>query len=85
MSSKDLPYAIGEIISQLRLLKGIKQAEAAKRLSMSQQGYSKIETYPLIAETTARKILAAFACDEQDLENIKKFLAPPTKLNFKFI
>jgi DNA-binding XRE family transcriptional regulator len=78
MSSKDLPYTNGETISQLRLLKGIKQAEAAKRLSISQQGYSKIETYPLIAETTAKRILAAFACNEQDLENIKKLLPTHT-------
>jgi len=60
MTSKNLPFTTGEIIRRLRLLKGIKQTDAATRLGMSQQAYSKIETYPSIAETTARKILAAF-------------------------
>ena len=77
MTSKNLPFTTGEIIRRLRLLKGIKQTDAAKRLGMSQQAFSKIEKYPSIAETTARKILAAFACVEEDLENIKKFLPPP--------
>jgi len=60
MTSKNLPFTTGEIIRRLRLLKGIKQTDAATRLGMSQQAYSKIETYPSIAEIKARKILAAF-------------------------
>ena len=77
MSQKNVPFTTGEIIRRLRVLKGIKQTDAATRLGMSQQAFSKIETYPCVDETKARKILAAFACDEQDLENIKKFLPSP--------
>ena len=76
MISKNLPFTTGEIIRRLRLLKGIKQTDAAMRLGMTQQAYSKIETCLSIGETTGRKILAAFACDEQYLENVKKFLPP---------
>ena len=44
---------------------------------MTQQAYSKIETCLSIGETTALRILAAFACSEKDIENIEKFLSPP--------
>jgi transcriptional regulator with XRE-family HTH domain len=77
MNTKNLPLVSGETIRRLRQLKGIKQAVAAKRLGITQQAYSKIESGRLLSENKLQAVLAIFEITPKDIENIQSLLSPP--------
>ena len=70
MTTNNPPAISGEIIRILRILKGIKQTEAAGKLGITQQAYSKIELNVVISSAKVAEILQAFNCNWKDLENI---------------
>ena len=56
----------------------MKQIDAAKKLGISQQAYSKIECCPGITETKTLKILKAFDSNKEDLDlYCTVFTSPP--------
>ncbi len=66
----------GSSIRTLRSLLGIKQSEAARRLKISQQAYSKIENSESVKMITLEKILLVFNYNKEDFF---KFSPPPAK------
>lgn len=70
MKSEKIP---GSLLRKLRFSIGIKQEDAAKRLGITQQAYSKLENSEAVKEKTISKILKAFDIEEEDF----KKLAPP--------
>jgi transcriptional regulator with XRE-family HTH domain len=81
MITNNPPSVCGETIRILRTLRGIKQTHAAKKLSITQKAYSKIELSRDISERKINQILKAFNCIWKDLENIIKIT--PTTSNSK--
>lgn len=81
MTTNNPTSVSGETIRMLRTLKGMKQTEAAKKLGISQQAYSKMELNNIVSESKLVKILRAFNSSLQDLEHIIKFTPPINKIN----
>jgi transcriptional regulator with XRE-family HTH domain len=77
MNTKNFPLVSGETIRRLRQLKGIKQAVAAKRLGITQQAYSKIESCKILSENKLKAVLNIFEITPGDIENIQSLLPPP--------
>ncbi len=75
MSTNNHPLITGEVI-QLRVLKGIKQITAAKKLGITQQAYSKIELSGVISPDKISILLFALNCNPQDVQKILAFLPP---------
>ncbi len=82
MPNNNLPFATGDNIRRLRILKGFKQFEAGKKLGIGQQAYSKIECSNGITESRAMKILKAFESSREELDFIIKFTPPIILDNF---
>ena len=79
MSNNNLPLVTGDNIRRLRVLKGLKQLDAGKKLGIGQQAYSKIEFSPEISQSKARRILNAFESNEEELGFIINSTPPPKK------
>ena len=76
MTTNTPPFAAGENIRSLRLLKGIKQMDAAKKLGITQQDNSKIECSGGITEMQTLKILKIFESTKAELDLIAQFTPP---------
>ena len=81
MFNNNLPLVTGDNIRRLRVLKGLKQLDAGKKLGIGQQAYSKIECSPEISQSKARRILNAFESNEEELGFIIKSNPTPKKMN----
>ncbi len=66
----------GKAIRNIRHLKGIKQEEAGKLLSISQQAFSKMENSDKIKNVTILKIMKAFKCSAAEFERINGYPPP---------
>lgn len=73
MKSNNSPFATGNNIRNLRILKAYKQSEAGKKLSISQQAYSKIECSTRISKAKTLEIIKAFNSSLEEFEIILKF------------
>lgn len=69
----------GELFKLLRNLKGIKQDEAARKLTVSQQAISKLEKCKQISIQKFDAIITAFNFTREDIDVAKRFL-PPRKV-----
>ena len=67
MSVQKVP---ADAIRKMRRFKGIKQLDAASRLSISQQAYSKLERKYQVKLSTIQKIVKAFDYSYEDFEKI---------------
>ena len=76
MTTYTPPFAAGENIKSLRLLKGIKQMDAAKKLGITQQDNSKIECSDGITEIQTLKILKIFESTKAELDIVVQFTSP---------
>ena len=76
MTTNNPPSVSGQTIRMLRILKGMKQTEASKKLGISQQAYSKMESKNVISESKIVKILWALNSSLQDVEHIIKNYPP---------
>lgn len=65
----------GEYLKKLRLLKGLNQNGVAKKLGITQQAYSKMETHANIDEMKLMEIVKAMGCTERELEMVKNYSA----------
>ncbi|MEO8768475.1 MAG: helix-turn-helix transcriptional regulator [Ferruginibacter sp.] len=63
----------GAYIRVLRHLKGYKQTDAAKKLGISQQAYSKIECRERISDAKIALLIAAFNITIEELDRIQNF------------
>lgn len=61
---------IGQNITRIRSFQGIKQADMARRLHISQQAYSKIEQSPEIDEGLLDTIAAELGCQPEALRQL---------------
>jgi len=57
----------GQTLRRLRLLKGMKQTEAAKRIGISQSTYSKLEQSAWLQGEKLQAILKALDCTNADV------------------
>ena len=71
----------GEHIRKLRHYKGLMQKEAAQKLEMTQQAYSRIERRTAVRNITLWKILAAFECSSEDFEKVNNSPPPNSQVN----
>ena len=78
MKFNNPPFATGDNVRNLRLLKGYKQSTAGKKLDMSQQAYSKIESSAGISKEKTLELIKAFECSLDEFEIILKFIPLPT-------
>jgi transcriptional regulator with XRE-family HTH domain len=62
----------GKAIRMLRMLKGMSQNKVAKLLSMTQQGYSKIEKKEWISRDKADAILKVIKSSYKDFELVRR-------------
>lgn len=67
----------GEMLKILRLIKGGKQTAIAQKLSVEQQSVSKIEKRKEVDDETIDVYLIAYKSNFEELEVIRKLLAPP--------
>jgi len=58
----------GQTLRRLRLLKGLKQKEAAKKLGISQSAYSRLEQSVWLQGERFQTILKALECTTADVE-----------------
>jgi len=63
-------------IRLLRQLKGIKQTDVAKRLGITQQAYSKLESCKRLKEKKIKQILTVMGSSMEELNKIDLFLPP---------
>jgi transcriptional regulator with XRE-family HTH domain len=64
----------GETLRLLRTLKGIKQANLARELGISQQAYSKLEKCKNINEDKVNNLLMIMECGTEELEELQRIL-----------
>jgi transcriptional regulator with XRE-family HTH domain len=64
----------GTTLKQLRLLKGLTQREAARRMGISQYAYSKLEQSPWLQGEKLHAILKALQCSTADMEKAMALL-----------
>lgn len=76
MQNSTLPIVTGDTIRRLRKIKGIKQADAAKKMGFTQQAYSKIENSQQISTLKLEQLLTAFNSNVQELSVIINFTPP---------
>lgn len=69
----------GEIVRQIRLLRGLSQGGAGMGIGITQQGFSKLEKKESIPEKKLSAILIALNSSQQEFEVIKNLLYPPAK------
>ena len=58
----------GKTLRRLRLLKGLKQKEAAQKIGISQSGYCRLEQSAWLQGAKLQKILQALECTNADIE-----------------
>jgi transcriptional regulator with XRE-family HTH domain len=58
----------GQTLRRLRLMKGLKQKEAAKKLGISQSSYSRLEQSVWLQGLQLQHILKALDCSTADVE-----------------
>ena len=75
--SIEKPVTHGELIRHLRHFKGLKQSIVAKKMGVSQQAYSKLESAKVISPQNIAKLLNAMGSSLGELEKIKKILPRP--------
>ena len=63
----------GEYLKKIRLLKGLNQSGVAKKIGITQQAYSKLETHTSIDEKKFMEIIKAMECSEMELELVKNY------------
>lgn len=68
----------GKAIRLLRMLKGMSQNKVAKLLSMTQQGYSKLEKKEWLSRDKYDAILRVIKCTQQEFELIRKLIERET-------
>ena len=78
MKLNNAPFATGDNIRRLRILKDYKQSTAGRKLGIGQQAYSKIECSAGISEEKALEIIKAFDSSLDEFKMILKFTPPPT-------
>ncbi|MEP7255418.1 MAG: helix-turn-helix transcriptional regulator [Ferruginibacter sp.] len=66
-----------ELIKKFRQLKGMKQETIAKKLSISQQAYCKMENSESIKHEKLEELLQAMNCSLNDWEQFLSFYPPP--------
>lgn len=64
----------GQTLRHLRTLKGLKQKEAAHKLGISQQAYSKLEQSAWLQGEKLHRILKALDCGKGDIEKAMAIL-----------
>lgn len=73
MESKNFNIS-GAHIRLIRHLKGFKQTEAAKKLGITQQAYSKLECCKKLTETKALKVISALNFTIEELDKVKSIV-----------
>lgn len=58
----------GQTLRRLRLMKGLKQKDAAKKLGISQSSYSRLEQSVWLQGQQLQNILKALECTSDDVE-----------------
>jgi transcriptional regulator with XRE-family HTH domain len=67
----------GELIKFLRVLKGMKQEDAAKKMGVKQQAVSKLEKGKKVSLRKFEQILQLLKCSKEDVEVARRFLPRP--------
>jgi transcriptional regulator with XRE-family HTH domain len=67
----------GELVRRLRSSKGVKQSVAAKKMDISQQAFSKLESAENISMPKLLLVLAALGSSLHEFETIKNLYPPP--------
>lgn len=66
----------GELVRRLRSSKGVKQSVAAKRMDISQQAYSKLESAESISMPKLLLVIAALESTLHEFETVKNLYPP---------
>jgi len=67
-------------LRHFRMLKGFSQNGIAKKLGITQQAYSKIESGQIkIDDVRMKEILKVLQCSPDNLKEIEKFFTPPAE------
>lgn len=66
----------GELVRRLRNSKGVKQSVAAKRMDISQQAWSKLESAKNISMPKLLLVIAALESSLYEFETIKNLYPP---------
>lgn len=69
----------GEIVKQIRLLRGLSQDGAGKEIDISQQAFAKLEKKESIPKKQLSAVLKALNSSQKEFEVIRNLLYPPPR------